>query len=292
MKKRLFKSDNHAVVSIVTAFLIVGLVVTVISVIQTQYVPKWMEEKEAEHMNQVADQLAQLKYSIDTHVTNKRLSTPISTSITLGSKEMPYLMSVRAFGKLEILNKTSNINITNLTSNNLKKHFNYSFGSIKYTSANAYYLNQIYTYEFGAIILSQKEGNIIRMKPAFSVKYEENVTLTLNMVNITTIGGKKTIAGYGTYPIQTEYLGYEPPLQIINVSNITFHTQYTNAWYIFLNKTLIKAGLNYPGYGTDYWINVTEDTVSVEFSKSITVNVDLNIFHIGAQIAPGWIENS
>lgn len=284
--KKLKKSDN-AVVGIVAAFLIVGLIVAVISVIQTQYVPKWMKEKEADHMNLLADQFAQLKYAIDTHMVNQRRNTPISTTITLGSKEMPYLMSMRAFGQLRILNNQFNITITR----NDTTSYSYELGIIQYSSYNAYYINQDYIYECGGVILSQTSGNTMYIKPSISVSFEKNVTISFNIINISTIGNKdQSEHGYGPAPIQTEYIETVTPAPILNVSNITINTSYTNAWHSFLNSTLIKAGLNYAGYGTNYSINVSDRKVFVEFHDTINVNLELNIIKIGAQIAPGWVE--
>jgi len=46
---RSLKTRNEAVAGIVVAVMIVGLVLAVVSIIQTIYVPKWMETREAEH---------------------------------------------------------------------------------------------------------------------------------------------------------------------------------------------------------------------------------------------------
>ena len=296
MKIKKIKNSDCAVVGIVAAFLIIGLIVAVISVIQTQYVPKWMEEKEAAHMDELADQFARLKYAIDIH---SAISTeqqgdappaPISTSVTLGSKEMPYLMSVRAFGQLEILEEGCNVAINGTTS------CSYPIGTIKYSSSNAYFINQDYIYECGAVLLSQHQGNTVFMKPSIFVEYGENVTITFRIVNISTIGGKKMIAGYGTYPIQTEFLSPEPrkaSTSIDNASNITIDTKYVNAWHSFINSTLLKSGFSPDDYGANYSIDAdaNNEKVVVYFNTSdITVNVKAYYIKIGAQIAPGWIE--
>jgi hypothetical protein len=284
MQMKKFKKSDNAVVGIVTAFLIVGLIVAVLSVVQLQYVPEWMGEREADHMSQVADQFAQLKYAIDTHTVNQRKNTPISTSITLGSKEMPYLMSVRAFGQLEIIDNAGGLNITNNT-----KSFKCSLGSIKYSSSNAYFINQNYVYEYGGVILSQSDGNTMKIRPSIFVNFEENVTITFDLINILTIGGKRAISGFDTYPIQTEYLGPGSSSAITNISKFCFITSYTDAWYSFLNNTLINAGLK---YGGNYSMIKNDKNVTVIFTKSVTVNVEINIVNIGAQIAPGWIINT
>ena len=284
MQSKKYKNTDDAIVGIVTAFLIIGLITAVLSLLQTQYVPKWMEEKEADHMSQVADQFAQLKYAIDTHKVNKITNTPISTSITLGSKELPYLMSVRSFGQLEIIDNAGGLNILNNT-----ESLNYSLGSVKYSSSNAYFITQNYVYEYGGIILSQSDGNAMKIRPSIVVKFEENVTVTFDLINISTIGGKGAISGFDTYPIQTEYISSGSSPTMTNISEFYITTSYTDAWHSFLNNTLINAGLE---YGADYLIIKNNESVTVNFTNSITVNSEVNIINIGAQIAPGLIINT
>lgn len=284
--KRIKNSEN-AVVGIVSAFLIVGLIVAVISVVQTQYVPKWMREKEADHMNELADQFAQLNYAISTHVINEKSDIPISTTITLGSKEMPYLMSVRAFGELKILNDNMEIQI-NGTPNKIIK-----IGSIKYSSFNSYFIDQDYIYECGGVILSQQSGNTMFIKPFFTAEFLDDAILNFTVVNISTIGNKDTsVHGFGPAPIQTEFEDSSVTF-IQNISYINITTDYVNAWMNFLNSTLIKAGLNYDDTQKNYTINAKDGKISIhvlDFPNNDNFVMNLRETKIGAQIAPGWIE--
>jgi uncharacterized protein YdgA (DUF945 family) len=68
-------------------------------------------------------------------------------------------------------------------------------------------------------------------------------------------------------------------------------TEYQHAWQGFFNRTLKNAGLNYEGYGKNYTINIKNDMVIVKFYTQMTVNFYLKVIKIGAQMAPGWIEN-
>jgi len=288
----MFKKSDDAVVGIVASFLIVGLVVTVISVVQTQYVPKWMEEREADHMNELSDQFAQLKYAIDIHSSSEEFNSPISTTITLGSKELPYLMSVRAQGHIEILSDQCNITITNETN-----EYTFKPGIIRYTSFNNYYIDQQYIFEAGSLILSQKNGNAVYIKPSFSVRYRtlDNYTINFNLINISSIGNKvKSVTGSGTAPIQTEYKGLietnAPSEYIKNVTSFRINTTYTNAWSSFINKTLLKSGL-YEGSDKDYKIEIDGRMVKVTFFDQITMYFLVKEIQIGAQIAPGWVED-
>jgi hypothetical protein len=285
MIKKFIKSDN-GVVGIVVAVLLIGLIVAVVSLIQAVYVPKWMEEMEAEHMDLVVTQFTQLKSAIDTQVANEQPLTPIASPITLGNKELPYLMSLRAYGSLEILSKRFQITIENET-----YKLNESFGIIKYSSMNGYFIDQSFIYENGAFITSQREGNMLSMKPSISIeKNTSNVTITFNMVNITPVGGKTNGGGYGTTSILTEYNNTLPDRknysEIHNVSNIIISTSYPNAWKLFLEWSLNENNVNFTK------AEIVDKGVKITFTNldEIEITLKYKIVEIYAQIGPGWVE--
>jgi hypothetical protein len=287
---RKIKKMDDAVVGIIAAFLITGLIVIVISLIQTVYIPKWMEQNEADHMDVVSDQFSQLKFAIDTQSALQQPNIPISTSITLGNKEMPFLMSSRSYGSLDILHDKCVVTITNDDT----ETYSYPLGVIKYSSVNSYFLNQEYIYEAGALILSQSEGNTMSIRPAFSVyNGGDEINISFTLINITTDGKQQSISGYGNYPIQTECLDPNPvtPIPIVNVSNIKITTTYPNSWLKFIKNTLINAGLKYDD-NPDFSIDIVNNTVSVAFLDHTTqTNANIRVIEIGAQISPGRIEN-
>jgi len=169
-----------------------------------------------------------------------------------------------------------------------------SLGIIKYTSANAYYIpeeKQSYVYEAGAIITNQTKGSSISIKPSFKPIKPESAgdnKILFSVVNISSVGGKISMGGYDTVPIQTEFF-------IDNVSNpfllskplnntkyLTIETSYPIAWSVFLNSSL-------SGYGGTYTIQSTGDSVKVTFD-SIQPDIYLNVIDIFGQIGPGWVE--
>ena len=281
---------NEGVVGIVVAVLLIGLMISVVSLVQVVYVPKWMEQKEAEHMDEVFSQFSQLKFAIDTQAATKQLNTPIATSITLGSKEMEYLMSVRAFGHLEILSGSFEVSISNAT---YTTPVNHEFGTIKYSSANAYFIDQSFIYEGGAIVVSQADGNMISIKPSFSIEVggsggNEDI-ICINIANITGIGGKNSSSGYGTTAIQTEYVEGDGDTQInyTAAESISFTTSYANAWCIFLTWLFEKE---FPPATYTYTISTVGDNlINIEFFD-FSPEIKLKIVDINAQIGAGWIE--
>jgi hypothetical protein len=196
-------------------------------------------------------------------------------------------MSTRAYGSLNILPDTSYRVVINDRYGGVSDN---SSSTIQYSSSNAYFLDQSYIYEGGAVVLSQSQGDIILTKPTFSVARENIVNISFTIIKISKVGGKGSISGYGTYPIQTEYSSNESKI-INNVSDITIYTKYPTAWSLFINGTLINGGLE---YATDYTMDSSNNAgkVIVIFTNSIPVTLNLQLIKIVAQIAPGWVENT
>jgi hypothetical protein len=281
------RNKDEAVAGIVVAVMIVGLVLAVISIIQTIYIPKWMETREAEHMGVVSDQFSQLKFAIDSQVALK-VNVPISTSITLGSRELGFFMSNKAFGRLSL--------ISNEWGYRLIRTFGDSFedtlGILRYNSDNAYFLNQAYIYEIGGIILNQTQGAVFIIKPEFSAAYNTSnrqVNLAWTCIDLQPKDEKTSINGYGTYPIRTEYVS-STNSTITSVKSFTIVTSYPTIWFNFLNSTLSDANLQ---KNVDYTITKSSSDVTVSFLYPPLTNVilDLEKITMSAQITPGWIES-
>jgi len=271
---RKLKKQDDAVVGIISVILTIGLILSVTVMIKTSYLPQWLEQTEASHMEEVSNQFAQLKYALDIQSVVEQ-KTAISSPITLGSKEIPIFGVGRTFGSLEILSDSFNLIVTNSTDT-----LNLSFETIKYSSKNTYFVDQSYIYESGSLILSQSTSSILNGKPLLSVSDFTNVSFTT--VNVLGVDGKKSISGYGTYAVYTEFLNSES-YEVINVTSITITTNYPNAWRTVFNSSTLKYS------GMDYVIIDTDNGITVEFEESLG-NLFLKVIDISAQLAPGWIE--
>jgi len=277
-----FTKSNDAVTGIVVAILLIGLFVTIFSIIQTVYVPQWMEQKESEHMNEVASQFAQLKFATDIQLYSPSSSNlSISTPITLGSEKIPYLLSEKSYGELAIVSDECSVTIKG------DETIFHPIGTIRYSSRNFYFVDQSYIYETGAVIIAQSQGNILSSPPFFSVTNQDTVTINFTVVNISSIGGKTSVNGHSTCSVLTSHS--RSPNETTNVNNvtqITINTTHPNSWKRFLNDTLLYEGLS---YGTNFSLDVSEDEnwVKIDFVKN--TSAILNVKKISAQITPGWI---
>ena len=152
-------------------------------------------------------------------------------------------------------------------------------GTIKYEAENAYYIDQDYIYEGGAVILSQHTGDTMLYPPFF---FASNATKTVNitLINVIGIGGKTGAAGYGTYSIRTNFskwnsYEYWGSNFIINIT-----TKYPSAWKKFLEDEMEESGLTY---------TIEEGNEYVKVQIQTKVILTLNIADICAQIGPGWV---
>ena len=295
IKNKNLRKSNDAVVGIVVALLLVGLFLSVLMIVQTTFIPNWMEQLEAEHMDEVGNQFAQLKYAVDIQSLVGEYKGPnipkMFTSITLGSKEYPILRSSRAFGSLEIIPDFYAINITNDTAGYFA---NYSIGGIKYISKNSYFINQHFAFEAGAIILEQYEGNVMAIEPSIDIEHSvNNNIIAFNMTNLSTnIGGKPSVSGYGTYPVRTEFFGIESNL-ITNISAINIYTDHPYVWKSYINKTFNRSGFDPVDI---YDTTINGKNLEIDFSTSngegLFFDIILNISNIKVQLGPGWVETN
>lgn len=281
---RSLKTKNEAVAGIVVAVMIVGLVLAVVSIIQTIYVPKWMETREAEHMGVVSDQFSQLKFAVDSQIALQK-NSPISSSITLGSRELGFFVSNKAFGRLAINTNGWAYRVVTTIGNTYEDNL----GVLRYNSENAYFLNQAYTYESGGVVLDQTQGYVYIIKPDLSVNYNTSlrqVTLSLRCIDLVPTDERTSITGYGTYPIRTQYLT-STNTSIDLIQSLTIITSYPNIWYNFVNATLSDA---YLVKNTDYTITKTSNQVTLSFNYPPLNNVilDLEKCSISTQITLGW----
>jgi len=285
VKKRLkilkFKNQDEGVVGIVVAILLIGLIITAMAFVQNVYVPKWMGQKESEHMGEVANQFSQLKFSIDTLSALGQPNTQISTPITLGSDEIPFLSTAKSYGSLNVMPNTYKIKIVD----KFNEITSYRVGTIQYTSSNSYFIQQSYIFENGALILKQSKNDLMISTPLFSVTDTDD--LDFQIIQLIGFGDRTSASGYGTYPIQARYSNSEK-YTIYNVKNITIYTNYKISWQNYINDLLSESNLNYLIEETNYGNGIIIRFFNTENSGFPDLN--LNIKEIKIQISTGWIE--
>jgi hypothetical protein len=167
----------------------------------------------------------------------------------------------------------------------------YPLGVLKYESKNAYFVDQTYTYEGGAVILSQDVGEAVISSPSFSAaNYTTSHMFNISVMDIKEILGKTSASGYGTYSIRTNYSTCSYYSIIAQGLNITVTTDHTSAWKRYFENFLNSSGI------TNFNVveNQSKNNVVVTIDGPLAgdeydVRLMLNKVEIYAQVGPGWV---
>jgi len=289
MMHRRFGMQAQAVAGVIEALLLVALVSIVISVIQLIYIPQIMEQREAEHMDQVFNQFSSMKSMMDVQATT-RSSSPISSMITLGSRELPYFITAKATGELSTKQDAA-FKITLNPPPGALPSGTVPLTSVEYMADNSYFVDQSYILEGGGIIVKQSEGtSVMRADPSISsVNNTNSITIHVDYPHVIAIPGKNSTYGDGKCFIRTNYSSNRTYVDDIPPGGyIRIYTQYLNAWNESLHNIL---GI----YDTNgcLLINVvgTQPTGYIEILPGTkNILLQLNVIDIFAQIGPGWIK--
>jgi hypothetical protein len=308
MKNIGFISNNYALAGVIEALLLVGLIAIVLSIIQLAYIPIIMEQKEAEHIDLVANQFSQLKSVTEIQSmmgvlqTDKPIvNSPISSPIKLGNEKLPYFISASARGRINVTDKEKAIN-NNKIIDILPACPEYLNG-IPLTSIN-YYIDTFYfLYELklvtqgGCIITNQTDtnGNIgetMTVLPSMNIENNSGAIKINYLIPIfvSKPGKNMSMSGFGTTFIRTNYTkNYTHSDTSINF--IYIYTEYLDAW----NESLISenSGLLYEYYDNGY-INVGYDDPLNPDRIEITpgtkdIDIEFTIVELGVQIGPGIV---
>lgn len=275
-KKSLYKK-NDALAGVIEALLLVALVSIVLSVIQLQYIPQVMEQREAEHMDEVSNQFSTLKSMMDLQaITNS--STPIFSMLTLGSRELPYFISIGSSGEI-FVNEDSEYKIDMLPPL-LSFPLGIPVTSLEYAADNAYFVDQTYSIECGSIIVNQPTGDpVMRVDPPILVENEEyDINIYWNVPILVGVPGKNSTSGIGKCFIRTNWsqTGYD---RNNNVTLVNISTKYPAAWYTSL-YALVGDDVNYEQ--GDTFIRISQ--------KFKEINFFITYYYMYVQIGIGWVK--
>ncbi|MEF8879416.1 MAG: hypothetical protein V5A64_03380 [Candidatus Thermoplasmatota archaeon] len=298
-EKKLLVGNDKAVSGVLEALLIVALIAIILAVIQTQYIPNIMEQRETEHLTEVEKQFSTLKSTIDIQSMSKE-DVPVSNTITLGSKEFPYFVTARATGSLKLQNVTDyNISVEP-ASPGLERDSEYSSSfpltSIIYHAYNSYVTDEEYILQGGMVINKIKNVEIVKIPP--DIKVTENDTnyigLRLRLPIFDSPSGKN----------QTEYNDYLPcsirtnyqdsitynSVQPGDQESIKIYTKYCDSWNQSLNQILNEEIEN--GYiSVEKHEEVSPPYVEIQSNTNIKdLHFTVEISRIDVQIGPGIVK--
>jgi hypothetical protein len=261
--KRKLNWDDRGVASTVGTIMALMVVMTFMSMIVNQYVPVWMKDAESAHMNEAYGQFGTLKGSMDLQVLScvvmLQYNEPCMKSsgfspIEIGIDGVP-IFSAPTVGDLSAHRDAGKFSV-NFSYQYEVEGANQTFyvqenstGNIVLDVANRYFVPQTLTYEGGAIIRSQREGEVVKGEPSFMItKTGDYVEIWMYLI---TLHGDGSVTGIGTQGIHHDLVGVSSDAYTGVNSDVTIvhWTENDKAWYDFFNETLSRA---YGVTETDY----------------------------------------
>lgn len=267
-----FKNSDDAVAGVIGAIMIMGVIAITITTVTVYYVPVWIEGNEVNQMRQLSNEIRSLKSVVDMQIQTGDKNTTMSSRITLGSEGVPFFDVAKTSGTLSANSFDNSFNVQNSSGN---VNFT-SFGNIKVTPLNRYYVQQSYIYENGALLLYQPDGGAVSSSPQLAISNSTgNINISATLVSINSI--KYTLSGTDTMEVQTKLLlswEYAYAWSDVAGENISLNvtTEYPNVWKTWFDTELNKTENNLI-WNKDFTVANSGNTVNIVVSGVKTLNL-------------------
>jgi hypothetical protein len=294
--------DERGVASTVGTIMALLVFLTFLTLFTNSYIPVWMLDNERNHMNTVINQFGEMKGKIDIlslNAANSNGMTEITMyqTIDLGADGIPVFASPTA-GLLSYQPYSSGNNNTevefdyHLVAGGKQYHYDQiGGGMVQFYAPNRYYAQQIVTYENGAIVIRQDDGQIVKAYPSLELSKPSvsSPWVNLSFVQVDFVGKTSNQAGTSNVGLNIDLIYLDAQTYLNgNYSGdddakmpiiITFKTSNYQAWYSYLLQYLTTPDNNLVN-NSDYVLLSNAGTYTVTltvlnaysftFSKAIT----------------------
>nr|WP_321498733.1 hypothetical protein [uncultured Methanolobus sp.] len=285
--KRMMSSEN-AISAVVSAVLLFGIVVSVITLVYVQYIPEWKTSAEQSHMDDVFYDMAGMKNQLDILSgyarTEPSTSLSVSVPIKMGGASLPMFSPEKSSGRLTINEADFGINLVGTTPG---IDFNsdpllLDLGVVSYRSDNHYFVDQKYAYEGGALILAQNSFSMMRLGPQMDIRRTENssnITVEFNVIDLS--GPRKSISSNSIEEINFRTNGSDSLYWdgvLFTDMTMTIQTSYPSSWESYFETLADDAGIDPAEY------SVSSNSTAVVFflegssGEDIKINVTKTFF--------------
>lgn len=276
-RKNIGKSEEGVATTVGTIMALL-VFLSLLSLITQQYVPIWMEDNEAYHMDDVQGEFARLKGGIDSLILNDQKGYPRFSSVTLGSEGIPLFAgstpSAIRFNPRWGSGIDRGMNLTFTTPGGEDKILR-SSGNISFEAFNRYFEDQTLIYEHGAILLEQADGDVMRAAPPIRIdEVGGEYRVRLTMVDL--VGSERELAGTATIGVTTELVSsFRNTYEGVENMTLILTTASPRLWENYFNETGVdEAILNRDGNTLD--IEFDDDVFELEVVRA-RIHVEMSM---------------
>jgi len=272
-----FCRSESGVSTVIAAVLLIGVLGIFMTTVQFKYIPVWKEDAEYAHMSDVWQDMSKVKSNIDILAAGLEIKPDsritINNPVRAGGADVPFMREMTNGGTLainddisglQIIVKTDNESISYDSNNDSKANLSYT-GTISYRPNNIRYVDEIYCYENGALIVSQQGRSIMKFAPDILLE-KDNGSVNLSIKAVTLEGDRKVISSNTVEDIRLTSKSFDTLKGLENHFNDTsvdliVYTENEEAWEKFFRNSAEEINLR---EGTDY--NISKSTSQVTFS--------------------------
>jgi hypothetical protein len=262
---RKFKDDDNGVAAVIGTIMGLMVFLAFISLFVLYWVPVMMEDNEARHMRTVIDQFGDLKKKVDNQISLDDRNSSWSP-IKLGADGVP-MFERETPSELSLKLNSEFFNVTFQDTG--EDIFENSSGSVHLLAFNRFYVRQTLIYENGAVLISQKKGDVLKVEPSFDIDVMgDEVTLSISSISLIH-DTDDSIAGISLEGVTTR-VWYTDRWTYTNITGensrvtLTISSRYKEAWSDYYDGVLSNAGLVET---EDYNITSTSNTVQIVIDR-------------------------
>jgi len=241
-------------------------------------------------MNQVKDRFVDYKLALDSLWVNNRSGVLLSTAFDLGTGApatagtvfaLPILTPAGSGGTVSVQSGGAKLTVTAWDGENPTTPIeNLSLGSLSYRSSNNYWVDQTWTYQMGAVFLSQEGGTAVRVGPSISAYNTTSGDTALTIAPIR-LEGSGMIAGSGPVRVETRMRESGSPIldEACTQVNLTIEADNqatAGAWrrsFVEVQQRAIEEGVNTSSWLIDRVENTTRLGVQQPEAGTVTLRV-------------------
>jgi hypothetical protein len=254
------RGDRRGQSAAVGTILAIMVMLTLLTVVTTRWIPVWVEGREAEHSATVESQFSSFKQSIDLLAAFGTAGMGVSNPITLGQPGVP-IFAPASSGTINVGDFGSGLFRNSFAISNETGGFSVAtYGAIKLTTANQRFVHQIHQYEFGGVSVNQSDGQIIKDGPILTFDNSSG-QLALRATIVAVAGDGSSFTGDQTVGLRTT-LAFTPADLTINFTTpqrlwLNISSEMAVAWGQFMQETLSEQlsstafNVTQPSGGTD-----------------------------------------
>jgi hypothetical protein len=253
--------SDQAIATVISVILLLGLIIAITTTLHLSYIPAWKNDAEYSHMDDVYYDMSNLKSNIDilsaVMVTNPNSSVFVSLPVRMGGGDIPIVATGKSSGTLSLNYNECGMVITG--NDSIGSVYNSTddlldLGTLRYSSKNNYFIDQMYEYENGALILVQQNRSLTKLSPAVVMQRTDGGNISLMVSAVELIGDSRIKSSNS---IEEVYVQTNNSTTLFSgglLSDVTIivYTDYPDAWVQYFNMSAGRANLV---YGSDYTLS-------------------------------------